>query len=167
MILKHVWNYRQRDCPNPKDRIFAFLGISIDRQEFPMPYYTRSVKHIYVQYAAYLTRVERSLRILSLCILDTRQMEIPSWVPDRTIDFAACPSRSLTQWHTPDCANSRPLPIGHTLAMSLVTARRFMRGEFNALQYPLLEKLLQEEHARPGSEPQNMWQRLRSWLSVV
>jgi len=122
-----------------------------------VPYYTRSVKRIYAQYAAYFTRVERSLGILSLCTLDTRRMEIPSWVPDRTIDFAACPSRSLTQWYTPGlhkfAASSNRPHVGYVSRDSKV----LYAWGIQCFTISALGEVLQEEHARPGSESQDMW----------
>ncbi len=175
-LLKHVWTYRQRDCSDPRDRIFAFLGISTDHQEYPMSDYTKSINQIYAEYAAYFIRVERSLRILSLCTLDTRMREVPSWAPDWTINFAACPPRSLTQWYAPGLQKftasgnrpyvgyiSRECMVLHAWGIQCFTISALGRQ----LEISAHPRVGEDQDVRPGSVSQKMWSRLREWLTLL
>jgi hypothetical protein len=175
-LLRNVWRHRQRDCSDPKDRIFAFLGISIDRGKAPRPDYKESEERVFEEYAAYFIKDERSLRILSLCTLDTRHREIPSWVPDWTIEATAGPSHPLTQWYNPNAhkfsaCGGHPYVVqyssdGNSLHVS--PDMKVLRAKgIQCLTISLLGDTLQDENANPGSVSAEMWQRLRTWLSLI
>ncbi|KAH8753764.1 heterokaryon incompatibility protein-domain-containing protein [Hyaloscypha sp. PMI_1271] len=79
------------DSSEPKDRIYAFLGISNDRKELGIvENYKEEVtyQHIYAETAKALIR-QGNLDILSLCRSPTseqieRDSRLPSWAPDWT-----------------------------------------------------------------------------------
>lgn len=175
-LLRNVWRHRHRGCSEAEDRIFAFLGISIDRGKAPRPDYTKPPEEVFEEYAAYFIKDERSLRILSLCTLDTRHREMPSWVPDWTVEATAGPSHPLTQWYNPNvhkfsACGGQPYVVqyssdGNPLHVS--SDMKVLHAEgIQCLTISLLGDMLQDEHAKPGSVSAGMWQRLRTWLSLV
>ena len=153
LLLKQVWSHRQRDC-------------------------SESVEHIYAQYAAYFIKDDRSLRTLSLCTLGERQREIPSRAPDWTIDTAVGPSRSLTQWYTPGLhkfsASADKIHFvqdsGHPKFEHSGVSLDFKVLHTQGIQCFTISTngdVVQDGKARPGSVSQEMWKRLRTWLSLV
>jgi hypothetical protein len=175
-LLRNVWRHRHRDCSEPKDRIFAFLGISIDRGKAPRPDYTKPLEQIFAEYAAYFIKDERSLRILSLCTLDTRHREMPSWVPDWTIEATAGPSHPLTQWYNPSvhkfsACGGHPYVVQYSSDRNPLHVSSDMKvlhaTGIQCLTISLLGDMLQDENAKSGSVSAEMWQRLRTWLSLI
>ena len=58
--------YRGRDCTDPRDKVFGFLGLTIgDQVNLITPDYSASVSQTFEQTTVQLIRHYRDLRILS------------------------------------------------------------------------------------------------------
>ncbi|KAH8701245.1 hypothetical protein GQ44DRAFT_717897 [Phaeosphaeriaceae sp. PMI808] len=72
------------DATNPRDKIFALLGLAADRKELELagifPDYTKSYEQIYTTTAAVLLQ-QGHVSLLSMCQIH-RSRRLPSWVPD-------------------------------------------------------------------------------------
>jgi hypothetical protein len=74
-LLKRCCNFTATD---PRDHLYALLGLASDAAVVPKPDYTKSKGQVYRQYAEYFISQGYGLELLSMT--DAR-ME-PSWVPD-------------------------------------------------------------------------------------
>ncbi|KAJ3462695.1 hypothetical protein MRS44_007481 [Fusarium solani] len=67
---------------NPKDKVYAFLGMAKDRQQLGItPQYSLPDRQVYIDTAARILKNANSLHLLS-DILPGKALDLPSWVPD-------------------------------------------------------------------------------------
>ncbi|RSL47569.1 hypothetical protein CEP54_013339 [Fusarium duplospermum] len=67
---------------NPKDKIYAFLGMAKDRQQLGItPQYSLPDRQVYIDTAARILKNANSLHLLS-DVLPGKVLDLPSWVPD-------------------------------------------------------------------------------------
>ena len=82
-----VWT-RNKEATDPRDRLFALLGIN-EVEDVPVTIdYNRSVLHVYTEFAVNYMSAKRDLGIFSIAGVstDSSGRRLPSWVPDlRTI----------------------------------------------------------------------------------
>jgi Heterokaryon incompatibility protein (HET) len=73
------------ESTDPRDKIFALLGLAADREELEelgvFPDYSKSCKEIYTTTMAALLQ-QGHISLLSFCQSPKRQSDLPSWVPD-------------------------------------------------------------------------------------
>lgn len=72
------------ECEDPRDKIFAALSL-LSRREREIgiePDYSKPVTTVYSDVAMRVIGSNRSLRLLESCMLRSRALSIPSWVPD-------------------------------------------------------------------------------------
>ncbi|MCJ1383377.1 hypothetical protein MMC17_006490 [Xylographa soralifera] len=120
-----VARHRRCHATDPRDKIFALLGVSesVSAEAFPVDY-TQSTAAIYTEFALYTMREEASIDILSSCSLASTNVPcvtLPSWVPDWTRDFqnGFGPPEAFTHYHAADniaCS----FRLGENLNMLLV-----------------------------------------------
>lgn len=80
-ILTALWFTRPAKCLDPRDRLFAILGVVEDSKDIEIDY-ASSVGHVYKQWATKRIIRTESLDVLSACADSGRTGELPSWVPD-------------------------------------------------------------------------------------
>lgn len=85
---------RYRRATDPRDKIFSLLGLMGDKlNAYLKPDYSKSVREVYANVALHFIAQSESLD--PLCSWQTfgRQNELPSWVPDYSLDqdLAPCP----------------------------------------------------------------------------
>ncbi|EEU42527.1 uncharacterized protein NECHADRAFT_80145 [Fusarium vanettenii 77-13-4] len=67
---------------NPKDKIYAFLGMAKDRQQLGItPQYSLTDRQVYIDTAARILKNAHSLYLLS-DVLPSKAIDLPNWVPD-------------------------------------------------------------------------------------
>lgn len=73
------------ESTDPRDKIFALLGLAADREELKdlgvYPDYTKSCKETYTTAMAALLQ-QGHISLLSFCQIPKLQSDLPSWVPD-------------------------------------------------------------------------------------
>ncbi|RYP88467.1 hypothetical protein DL770_004631 [Monosporascus sp. CRB-9-2] len=88
-LLDLVLLTRGFECSDPRDKIFALVGIAKDVEPTDWevaPDYSRSVEDVYKQFALWSITKRRDLQVLSLTPdpLVPPKLSLPSWVPDLT-----------------------------------------------------------------------------------
>lgn len=67
----------------PKDKIYAVLGLAKRTPDMPKPDYARSVGEVYLDFARYFVRIGLGIKVIDAAIANDRQEEpgYPSWAP--------------------------------------------------------------------------------------
>ncbi|MCJ1450478.1 hypothetical protein MMC28_000809 [Mycoblastus sanguinarius] len=86
-----------RSChsTDPRDKIYALLGLIPDAHEAPQPDYSQSVENVYHQFALFLLAKCHSTELLHSAGRHRASLTLPSWVPDWS-----CNSGILQHWTT-------------------------------------------------------------------
>ncbi|KAH9208830.1 heterokaryon incompatibility protein-domain-containing protein [Leptodontidium sp. 2 PMI_412] len=91
--LKSMWNVDEKNiltilhstqdtkCLDPRDRLYAILGIIEDKEDVEIDY-SIPVEQVYRNWAEKRIRRTNTLDILSACADSSRLGDLPSWVPD-------------------------------------------------------------------------------------
>lgn len=79
--LTIVHNTQNTKCSDPKDRLYAILGIVKDTEDIEIDY-SIPVEQVYRNWAKKRIRRTKNLDILSACADSSRSGDLPSWVPD-------------------------------------------------------------------------------------
>ena len=100
-LMMNLWHSRSRKCRNPRDKVYALLGICNDVRMGDITIdYSFSVANVYCEAATFIFRKERSLKLLSACQSYGSSVELPSWVPDWTIDARFRPTGAMINWES-------------------------------------------------------------------
>ena len=98
-LMNNLWSFRSRKCGNPRDKVYAILGICHDVKMGDITVdYSSTVAQVYYEAAEYILRKERSLKLLSACQSYGSSTENPSWVPDWSTDVRFRPMKSMIDW---------------------------------------------------------------------
>ena len=98
-LMMNLWSFRSRKCGNPRDKVYALLGICRDVRMGDITInYSFSVARVYCEAAKFIFRKERSLKLLSACQSYGFNVELPSWVPDWSMDARFRRMRSIIDW---------------------------------------------------------------------
>jgi hypothetical protein len=81
-----LWNMWDRDATDPRDKVFAVLGLvgTEDEDAVPQPAvdYTKPVQQVYREVAAFIIEKDKKLDIILAANGLERHNGLPSWVPD-------------------------------------------------------------------------------------
>ena len=92
VYLLHQDGYRHLESTDPRDKIFALLGIAKDHKELEalgvLPDYRKSKKEVYTTVMAALLR-QGHTTVLSYCRTSRTSSDLPSWVPDWSVPLPA------------------------------------------------------------------------------
>lgn len=93
-LLNLLGTFQYCDATNPRDKIYALLGLAWDYPAKPSaispevptftPDYTDSVAQVYTDFAHYQILSSNSLALLSKRTTQDPSLQLPSWVPDWT-----------------------------------------------------------------------------------
>ena len=99
-LLKQLWHFKGRKSGNPRDKVFAILGICKDlKSEDVTIDYSASVARIYSEVSKFIVIRDRSLKLLSACqSYGSVITDLPSWAPDWSIDARYRPTRPISSW---------------------------------------------------------------------
>jgi hypothetical protein len=80
-ILTVLHSTQEAKCTDPRDRLYAILGVVKDTTDIQIDY-AKSIPDVYREWA--MRRINRtaSLDILGACADSARENDLPSWVPD-------------------------------------------------------------------------------------
>jgi hypothetical protein len=84
-ILRLLTDYRSQLCSDPRDKVYALLGVSIQYKEHDLSItYASSVEQVYKNTAKYVIEGSGALDILLYARkkANTNPASVPSWVPD-------------------------------------------------------------------------------------
>lgn len=88
-ILELISLYRERQCSDPRDKVYALLGLARGvHARLVEPDYSKSAHQVFEEAAAMLLRRSGGLQVLSLILPPTSQgasagpADLPSWAPD-------------------------------------------------------------------------------------
>lgn len=82
-LLQLLKNYREREASDPRDKIYALLGIAGDLSIYRIvPDYRLPFEEVYKATALQLILTYRSLEILNLNPRSSQSSGLPSWTPD-------------------------------------------------------------------------------------
>ncbi|OBT93614.2 hypothetical protein VE01_08081 [Pseudogymnoascus verrucosus] len=95
-LIRLLRSLRQDKATDPRDKVFALVGIAEDRQVLNLrPNYSKSCAEVYINTAHTLFQAGY-IEILSLCESLQRIPELPSWVPDWSRETYRCPLQRRT-----------------------------------------------------------------------
>ena len=89
-----LWDTRYRRATDPRDNIYSLLGLMGDpMSNLLQPDYSKSVSEVYANSTLYLITQNSSLDIICGQQIHGRRQDLPSWVPDYTLNrsLAASP----------------------------------------------------------------------------
>jgi hypothetical protein len=91
-LLSVLSDFRNLDATDPRDKIFAFLGLATDKLGL-VPDYRASVTDIFRNVTKQMIRKYDSLAVLSHCQdpADTKIPGLPGWVPDFSVRLGRMP----------------------------------------------------------------------------
>lgn len=81
-LLNLVIQSNHMKASEPRDRVYALLGLALDAGRFPPPNYNISVTDVYQRFAAAVVANGRGPNLLSLGSSCAQSHQYPSWVPD-------------------------------------------------------------------------------------
>ena len=99
-LLKQLWHFKGRKCGDPRDKVFAILGICKDLKSGDVTIdYSASVARIYSEVSKFIVIRDRSLKLLSACqSYGSVITDLPCWAPDWSIDARYRPTRPISSW---------------------------------------------------------------------
>lgn len=93
LVVNLVARYRRFKASDPRDKIYSLSGmcalLSSQRNLELKPDYDASVSEVYTKFAKHMILNSQALEILRHC--GPRSHEVPSWVPDWSVDYCALP----------------------------------------------------------------------------
>lgn len=84
-LLRLIFMAKTFHCSDPKDRIYALLGLTRDGPSPIVPDYSKSVRQVYEEATLHLIQEEGNIDVLLDERLDRANAVFPSWVPDLTL----------------------------------------------------------------------------------
>lgn len=89
-FLDLLFELRKRGATDPRDKIFACLGLVNDTSNEldVVPDYQSPIEHVYINAAKAIVTCSGNLDLLGVCSVNQRKesvLELPSWVPDWSI----------------------------------------------------------------------------------
>ena len=101
-LLRHLWTFRNRNCTDPRDRIYALRSLAMDLKEAVVPNYGESHSRIYAKVTRQIIEHHKNLDVLGMCFTfegsDPGDAERPSWAPDFHVTTTQRPFTSLTMF---------------------------------------------------------------------
>lgn len=119
-LIRAVHRARTLKCADPRDKVYAVLGIASNSQQVK-PDYTLSEYQVYRQLAT--AQIENGdLDFLSYCDLDSREVAGPTWVPDWSSEWTT----QLMVWN--NAAGFASAPITEHLDQGLIKVAAVRAG---------------------------------------
>ncbi len=101
-LLKQLWHFKSRKCGDPRDKVFAILGIckDVSNGDITVDYSdTTSIARVYSEVSRFIIMRDHDLKLLSACQwYGSEVTDLPSWAPDWSIDARFWPMRPISNW---------------------------------------------------------------------
>jgi hypothetical protein len=83
-LLELLLSHKSKKSTDPKDKVYALVGISSSRHTFGKIDYSLSMREIYTHTARHIINTSQKLNVICVKQHDTDQFSLPSWVTDWT-----------------------------------------------------------------------------------
>ncbi|CAG8961068.1 hypothetical protein HYFRA_00002610 [Hymenoscyphus fraxineus] len=81
-LLGLLYTHMGKLSTNPRDKVYALVGISSSRDAFGPIDYNRSIVNTYSHTTRHIITVTKRLDVICICQNEDRLHNLPSWVPD-------------------------------------------------------------------------------------
>ncbi|KAF4635065.1 hypothetical protein G7Y89_g3025 [Cudoniella acicularis] len=81
-LLELLYSHMSKFSTDPKDKVYALIGVSSSRETFGPTDYTRSIHDAYIHTAWHIISTTKSLDVICASQNDDNIYDLPSWVPD-------------------------------------------------------------------------------------
>lgn len=107
LLLEALQSRRRAICTDPRDKVFALVGISKDNaQGTPVPSngphlqldYSKTVVEVYKEVVRHLINRMGNLDVLAACQYKRELKGLPSWAPDWSIPRINSPIKDRDEW---------------------------------------------------------------------
>ena len=140
-LLKQLWHFKGRKCGDPRDKVFAILGICKDLKSGDVTVdYSASVVRIYSEVSKFIVTRDRSLKLLSACqSYGSVITDLPSWAPDWSVDARYRPTRPISSWMADgqsdifDASGSFPARVEVSADLRTMSVQGLRVGKVSAL----------------------------------
>ncbi|KAJ3532058.1 hypothetical protein NM208_g8486 [Fusarium decemcellulare] len=111
-LSKMIHHSRIRHATNPKDKIFALYGLSLNLgKTMPQPDYTQLISEVYARATIAIMEHDASLWPLDNVWSEKRRHDVPSWVPDWSDDYRWSDNVLSELGHVPLDPADRDIPF--------------------------------------------------------
>ena len=83
-LLELLLSHKSKKSTDPKDKVYALIGICSSRDTFGAIDYSRSMRDIYTHTARHIISTSGKLDVICVKQHDIPQFNLPSWAPDWT-----------------------------------------------------------------------------------
>lgn len=83
-LFELLLSHKSKHSTEPKDKVYALVGVSSSREEFGAIDYNLSERHIFTHTARHIISTTKKLDVIFVRQHDENQYNLPSWVPDWT-----------------------------------------------------------------------------------
>ena len=83
-LLELLLSHKSKKSTDPKDKVYALVGISSTRHTFGPIDYSRSMREIYTHTARHIITTSQKLDVICVKQHNVNQFNLPSWAPDWT-----------------------------------------------------------------------------------
>jgi hypothetical protein len=83
-LLELLLTHKSKKSTDPKDKVFALVGISSSRHSFGQIDYSCSMREIYTHTVKHIVAISKKLDVVCVKQHDAPQFDLPSWAPDWT-----------------------------------------------------------------------------------
>jgi hypothetical protein len=83
-LLELLLSHKSKKSTDPKDKVYALVGISSSRHTFGLIDYSRSLRDIYTHTARHIITTSKKLDVICVKQHDINSEDFPSWAPDWT-----------------------------------------------------------------------------------
>ncbi|KAJ5035004.1 uncharacterized protein L3040_008266 [Drepanopeziza brunnea f. sp. 'multigermtubi'] len=83
-LLELLLSHKSKKASDPKDKVFALVGVSDSAHTFGLIDYSLSMRDVYIHTARHIISISQSLDVICVKQLDANQYELPPWAPDWT-----------------------------------------------------------------------------------
>lgn len=82
-LASNLWEHRVQDCSDPRDRVYALLGVSSGVDKYGIvPNYELDIRQVLCKCAALFVQLDKDITFLGACWTGwTIHQGLPSWVP--------------------------------------------------------------------------------------
>lgn len=98
LLLRHLWVFRNRECTDPRDRIYALRSMAMDLKDAIIPNYNESEGMLYAKVTRRIIQHHKNLDVMGMCFTsgDPGGTDRPSWAPDFNLATPQRPFTNLT-----------------------------------------------------------------------
>lgn len=99
-LLQLVSTFRNLEATDPRDKIYAFVGLASDWDKVPRPDYSQTVEEVYLTFARYFVSQGQGMELICEAGTSRSSLDTPSWAVDWSYktDFYATHFSKGSNW---------------------------------------------------------------------